>query len=270
MWINSFIRTLSLVYLPHLDYVMQREGGPFDRAQGRLMGRAWRRRWRPWIEVIGELADYYRAAQGVGVVVLSEYGIGKVSRPVHLNRVLREHGLIAIREEMGGELLDAGASAAFAVADHQVAHVYVNDKARLEEVRKLLIAQNTGRGVGRFGEKEKIDAHLNHAAQRRAGGGRPGADAWFHLLPIGWTRPGCRILPELWISITSPDTTRPMDCFWIRQLKMPKVKIATTLLKKKLGQRTLMEVIPPHGEMVRVRTGERKRGRCWSRNEGIY
>ena len=61
--------------------------------------------------------------------MLSEYGLVDVSRPVHLNRVLREQGLLAVREELGGELLDAGASAAFAVADHQVAHVYINDPA---------------------------------------------------------------------------------------------------------------------------------------------
>ena len=61
------------------------------------------------------------------MIVLSEYGIVDVTTPVHINRVLREHGLIAVREELGLEVLDPGASAAFAVADHQVAHVYVND-----------------------------------------------------------------------------------------------------------------------------------------------
>ena len=58
--------------------------------------------------------------------------------PVHINRVLREHGLVAVRDELGLELLDPGASAAFAVADHQVAHVYVNDPSKLHEVRTLL------------------------------------------------------------------------------------------------------------------------------------
>ena len=63
--------------------------------------------------------------------MLSEYGLRDVTTPVHLNRVLREPGLVAVREELGLELLDPGASAAFAVADHQVAHVYVNDPARV-------------------------------------------------------------------------------------------------------------------------------------------
>ncbi len=58
---------------------------------------------------------------------------------MHINRALREAGLIAVRpEEFGREILDPGASAAFAVADHQIAHVYVNDRSRIDEVRALL------------------------------------------------------------------------------------------------------------------------------------
>src|SRR5438046_10048193 len=87
--------------------------------------------------VCGQLFAHF-ASRGARVIVLSEYGITRVSRPVHLNRVLRERGLITVRDEMGRELLDAGASAAFAVADHQVAHVYVDDRSRLAEVRALL------------------------------------------------------------------------------------------------------------------------------------
>ena len=67
--------------------------------------------------------------------MLSEYGLRDVSSPIHLNRVLRERGLLAVREELGHEVIDPGASAAFAVADHQVAHVYVNDPSKAHEVR---------------------------------------------------------------------------------------------------------------------------------------
>ena len=65
------------------------------------------------------------------MIVLSEYGLRDVTTPVHINRALRQRGLVAVRDELGLELLDAGASAAFAVADHQVAHVYVNDRSML-------------------------------------------------------------------------------------------------------------------------------------------
>ena len=74
------------------------------------------------------------------VIVLSEYGITAVHRPIDINRALRRAGLLAIREELGREQLDIGASAAFAVADHQVAHVYVNAKERLADVKALLEA----------------------------------------------------------------------------------------------------------------------------------
>ncbi len=76
--------------------------------------------------VAGELAETARA-QGRSVIVLSEYGITGVDRPIHINRALRDSGYLAVREEDGGELLDPMASRAFAVADHQIAHVYVAD-----------------------------------------------------------------------------------------------------------------------------------------------
>ncbi len=99
-----------------------------------------------------------------------------MTTPVHLNRVLREHGLVAVREELGLELLDPGASAAFAVADHQVAHVYVNDPARLGAVRALL--EQTP-GVERvLDEAGKVAAGIDH---ERAGDliAIAAPDAWF-------------------------------------------------------------------------------------------
>ena len=95
---------------------------------------------------------------------------------MHPNRALREHGLLAVREEPGRDVLDPGASAAFAVADHQVAHVYVNDQRRLEDVRALL---KDSPGVERvLGADEKAARHIDHP---RAGDlvavAKP--DAWF-------------------------------------------------------------------------------------------
>ena len=86
------------------------------------------------------LADLipFLEGRGVEVVVLSEYGISEVSRVVHLNRLFREKGWITIKDELGLEQLDCGASKVFAVADHQVAHVYLNDQSLKSEVRSLL------------------------------------------------------------------------------------------------------------------------------------
>jgi hypothetical protein len=56
--------------------------------------------------------------------------------PIHINRALRDAGFVALREEDGGELLDPTVSKAFAVADHQIAHVYVPDPELELKVRK--------------------------------------------------------------------------------------------------------------------------------------
>ena len=99
-------------------------------------------------------------------MILSEYGIAAVDQPVHLNRILRRAGLLAIREEMGGELLDAGASTALPVgADHQVAHIYINDAKRIEEVRRIVAAVH---GVERMLDRAgQASEHLDRP--RRSG-----------------------------------------------------------------------------------------------------
>ena len=125
---ERFHPTLTFVYLPHLDYNLQRLG-PDDPAIAADLGAV--------DGIAGDLIDFYEA-RDVRVIVLSEYGIVPVNKPVHLNRALRDAGLLRVREEMGLELLDPGASAAFAVADHQVAHVYVNDPSKRDTVRQVL------------------------------------------------------------------------------------------------------------------------------------
>ena len=110
--------------------------------------------------IAGDLIDFYEA-RGVRVIVLSEYGIVSVSKPVHLNRALREAGLLRVREEMGLELLDPGASAAFAVADHQAAHVYVKDASKLNTVRQVL--EKTPGVDAVLDESGKQQFGINHA-----------------------------------------------------------------------------------------------------------
>src|SRR4029078_2555986 len=108
---------------------------------------------------VGKLLDHF-TAKGARIILLSEYGITPVSKPIHLNRILREHGLLAIRTELDRELLDPGASRAFAVADHQVAHVYVNDPKSIEPVATLL--EKTP-GVARvLRDADKRQLHLDH------------------------------------------------------------------------------------------------------------
>src|SRR5439155_10867932 len=133
-WIeNKYHPSLSLIYLPHLDYNLQRLG-PSHPAISADLQRTDR--------IAGELIEFFHR-QSVQVLLLSEYGITDVQTPIHLNRLFRQEGWLAIKEELGLEMLDCGASRAFAVADHQVAHVYLNDPS-LEKAARHLIEQQPG------------------------------------------------------------------------------------------------------------------------------
>ena len=75
--------------------------------------------------------------KNIKITILSEYGITPVDKPIHLNRIL-EKGMDKYKNELGLEMIDLGASKAFAVADHQVAHVYVNDLSVKDQVAEIL------------------------------------------------------------------------------------------------------------------------------------
>ncbi len=228
--------TLTLIYLPHLDYGLQRLGPGHPGIADDL---------RAIDSVSGDLIEYYEA-RDAQLIVLSEYGIVPVSRPVHLNRRLREAGLIAVRDELGHELLDPGASAAFAVADHQVAHVYVNDLARLGAVRSLLEATEGVADV--LGDDEKRAAHLDHP---RAGEliAVAAPDAWFSY--YYWLDD--RRAPDFarTVDIHRKPGYDPVDLFLDPRLRLPKARIGLTLLKRRLGMRSLLDVIPLDASLVR-------------------
>ncbi|BAY60970.1 type I phosphodiesterase/nucleotide pyrophosphatase [Calothrix brevissima NIES-22] len=236
-WIEERYKpTLTLIYLPHLDYCLQKYGQDKQQIQKDVQE----------IDAIcGDLINYYQA-RNTQVIILSEYGITPVSQAVDLNRVLRNNGLITVREELGRELLDAGASIAFAVADHQIAHVYVNDPVYIPKVRELL---EKTEGVAQVLDEEGKQAyHLNHP---RSGElvAIARSDAWFTYY--------------YWLDDEkAPDFARtvdihrkpgydPVELFLDPQLKFPKLKIASKLLQKKLGFRYLMDVIPLDASLVR-------------------
>jgi predicted AlkP superfamily pyrophosphatase or phosphodiesterase len=171
--------------------------------------------------------------------VVSEYGITPVTDAVHINRALRRAGLIKVRpEELGREILDAGASAAFAVADHQVAHIYVNDRSRLSEVRHLV--ENL-QGVERV---------LDDSGKRRVGldHGRSGelvaiskADRWFSY--YYWLED--RLAPDFasTVDIHRKPGYDPLELFLDPDIRFPMAATGWRLAKRKLGLRTLLDVI---------------------------
>jgi len=242
---QQFHPTLTLIYLPHLDYSMQRLG-PDPQANAADL--------RDLDAVCGTLFDHY-ASKGARVIVLSEYGIAPVSNPVHLNRILRQANLLAVRSEQGRDLLDAGASAAFAVADHQIAHIYVNDRTRLGMVRSLL---ESTPGVERvLDEVGKRSEHLDHP---RSGEliAIAAPDAWFTY--YYWLDD--QRMPDFarTVDIHRKPGYDPVELFLDPRLKMPKLKIAATLLRRKLGFRSLMEVIPTDASLVRGSHGRAPAG----------
>lgn len=236
-WVeDKYWPNLSLVYLPHLDYNLQRLG-PDDPAIAEDL--------RAIDAVTGDLIQFYKE-RAIRVVLLSEYGITAVDQPVHINRVLREHGWITVREELGLELLDCGASKAFAVADHQVAHVYVNDPSILGEVREVL-SQVPGiesiiDGIWRS------SAGLDH---QRAGDLVCVADerSWFTY--YYWEDDA--VAPDFarCVDIHRKPGYDPVELFLDPGLKHPKLAVGSRLLKKKLGMRYLMDVIPLDAGLVK-------------------
>ncbi len=236
-WVEEkYSPNLTLVYLPHLDYCLQKNGPDQDKIAKEL---------QEIDTVCSDLINFYEQ-RGASVIVLSEYGITPVSQPIHINRLLRSKGLLAIRDEEGRELLDAGASKAFAVADHQIAHVYVNDADYIPQVRSLL---EEAEGIDYvLDETSKPDYHLNHS---RSGTlvavAKP--DAWFTY--YYWLDD--RRAPDFarTVDIHRKPGYDPVELFVDPQLKFPKLKIGLKLLKKKLGFRYLMDVIPLDASLVK-------------------
>ena len=229
--------TVTLCYLPHLDYDLQRFG-PDSPEAVRACGEIDR--------VAGKLAEW-AANSGATVVVLSEYGITPVRDGVHVNRVLRRAGLLAVQEvDLGWELLDAGQSAAFAVADHQVAQVYVKDPARIPDVKAVLEATE---GVAEVLDREAMaDFGLDHP---RAGElvAVAAPDRWFTY--YYWLDDAK--LPDFarTVDIHRKPGYDPVELFLDPTIPLPALKIAWTLAKKKLGFRTLLDVIGTDSSLVR-------------------
>ncbi|HEX6277147.1 MAG TPA: nucleotide pyrophosphatase/phosphodiesterase family protein [Polyangiaceae bacterium] len=227
---------LSLVYLPHLDYDLQRFGPKDPRIDKAL---------RELDEVVGELLDFARK-RGLRVVVLSEYGITGVTGAIHPNRVLRDAGLLRVREELGREQLDPGASAAFAVADHQIAHVYVKDERRAGEVRSL------------FENVPGVERVLDADGKRALGLDHPragelvlvsAADRWFSY--YFWNDDARAPDYARTVDIHAKPGYDPVELFVDPALVSPAFTVARKLAARKLGFRTLLDVIPLDASLVK-------------------
>ena len=227
---------LLMVYLPHLDYDHQRfgPGSPQAAAAARELD-----------GVAGDLVDLARG-RGDTVVVLSEYGITDARRPVDVNRALRRAGLLNVYTQAGMEYLDPWTSRAFAVADHQVAHVYVRDPADIPAAREAL-AGLPGIDLALEGD-DRAAAGLGH---ERAGELVLVADedAWFTYY--------------YWLDDErAPDFARqveihrkpgydPAELFMDPEDRLVKARAGAALVRKKIGMRYVMRVVPLDPSPVR-------------------
>ena len=228
---DKYDPTLTLIYLPHLDYCLQKFGQDFSKIGKDL---------NEIDGVVEGLVNFYNK-KGTRIILLSEYGITHVHQPIHLNRVLRQNDLLAIRIERGLELLDAGASKAFAVADHQVAHIYINDPSVTNKVRNIM-EQVPGVELVLDRAAQKND-HIDH---ERAGDLVVMADekSWFTYY--------------FWMDdALAPDYARVVDIHKkpgydpVEMFMTSKGRAAYKLLRKKAGLRYVMDVIPLDATLIK-------------------
>lgn len=216
---------LTLVYLPHLDYDFQRFSDPdlkvvaeVDRCAGLVIDAA---------NEIGALP-----------IVVSEYGLVPVSKPVYLNRELRSAGWLTVRKGPFGEQLMPGDSDAFAVVDHQLAHIYVRRPELVESVRQR-VAEIPG--VARVVDPAELELDHPRSGELVA---LAEPDAWFAYY--------------FWLDDQlAPDYARTVDIHRkpgydpaeLFLTSMPRAMLR--LAQKKIGMRYKMDVIPLDATLVR-------------------
>jgi len=231
---NAHQPDLSFCYLPHLDYDLQRFGPEGEHLPRNL------REIDDCCRVVLEHADRV----GADVLVVSEYGLEAVDRAVFINRRLREAGLLQVTVNATGELLDPGTSRAFAVADHQIAHVYCR---RAEDVAAADEALADVPGIERcYRGAERAEIGLDHARSGEI---------------IALATPGARFTYDYWLD----DARRPDFANNVEIHKKPgydprelffdphggKLRALKALVRKKLGFRYLMNPVSLDTALVR-------------------
>ena len=118
-------------YIPHLDYSFQKNGTSYNNLKDDLkfvddlVGRLIKK-----VSDLGIIED-------TQFIIFSEYGFTNVCSDIPLNTILRENDVLSVRGIEGLEYLDLEYSKAFAMVDHQVAHIYIKENYR-NSVRKIL------------------------------------------------------------------------------------------------------------------------------------
>ncbi|MBU2869432.1 nucleotide pyrophosphatase/phosphodiesterase family protein [Colwellia sp. E2M01] len=232
---------LQLVYLPHLDYCLQKLGPEHTSIPAEILAID---------KVVGEIIDAYQQYEAEFMIV-SEYGITAVNKPIHINRILREQGYIEIRETQLSkkqtiENIDCAASEVFAVSDHQCAHVYIKNKHNSDKVKNLLLSID---GIDEVLDKEEQKKY--GLAHQRSGDlvAISNADAWFTY--YFWLDDNKAPEFARTVDIHRKIGYDPVEMFIDPDIQFPLLKVASKVLRKKLGFRYLMDVIPLDADLIK-------------------
>ena len=184
--------------MPHLDYDLQRFGPDSPQAQKAVA------------DVAAALDPLIQAVldDGGELLVLSEYAMTTVTHAIPLNRLLADSGLLRTRNVQDGMLVDYEISQAFAMVDHQIAHIYARTPEGVDGARQILASLP---GVDCLGRQEQQDLEVNH---RRSGDLLAVAptDAWFDYR--WWSRPKQAPAFARQVDIHRKPGYDPMELFW--------------------------------------------------------
>ena len=120
---------LLFSYLPSLDYDLQRN----DPEKSAKLQKTFNRVKEQLLRLIQSAAS-----NGYDVLIFGDYHIAPVRCAVTPNVLLRKAGLLTVRHIKKMAYPDFFASRAFAMADHEIAHVYVPDRNDISAVKNLL------------------------------------------------------------------------------------------------------------------------------------
>ena len=112
---------LVMSYLPHLDYAAQKFG-PFSNELSNSVNEI--------DNLLGDFVEFLKLnfPDEYEIMIISEYGFNEVSKSISPNKILREHNLQSFRTISNKEYIDFEFSKAFAMVDHQIAHIYTDNE----------------------------------------------------------------------------------------------------------------------------------------------
>lgn len=146
---------LLFAYFPQVDYSAQKYGRESTQVKDDL------KKIDAIVESIINKTKECGIFNDTEFLILSEYQFNNVNEALPINRILRDNDLLAIRTIRGKEYIDFEYSKAFAMVDHQVANIYLNDVKSKSNVKKIL--ENI-KGIDIVcDEKEKKDLKIDHS-----------------------------------------------------------------------------------------------------------